>query len=139
MAVRYVVLTDAPVDYSARAEAKLIRSGRTRLVPVHRARHLTVYELPDASPLVVGPAPATVLWLWPSRIVAVVDAPGDYRVKLRWSPYWRTSSGCVSKTKDGMVQLHARSAGLVELSIGVDVQRGLQALAGLSPAHRCNK
>jgi hypothetical protein len=138
MAVRYVVLTDAPVDYSARAEARLIRSGRTHLVPVHRSTHLTVYELPDASPLVVGPAPATVLWLWSSRLVAVVGAPGDYRVKIRWSPYWRASSGCVSKTKDRMVRLHVRHAGLVELNFGLDVQRGLQALAGLSPQRRCN-
>ena len=138
MAVRYVVLTDAPVDYSARAEARLIRSGRTHLVPVHRSLHLTVYELPDASPLVVGPAPATVLWLWPSRLVAVVGAAGDYRVKVRWSPYWRASSGCVSKTKDRMVRLHVRHAGLVELNFGLDVQRGLQTLAGLSPHQRCS-
>jgi hypothetical protein len=138
MAVRYVVLTDAPVDYSARAEAQLIRSGRTHLVPARRSAHLTVYELPDASPLVVGAAPATVLWLWPSRLVAVVDAPGDYRVKVRWSPYWRASSGCVAKAEDGMVRLHARSAGLVELRFGIDVHRGLQALAGRSPEQRCN-
>jgi hypothetical protein len=137
MAVRYVVLTDAPVDYSARAEAQLIRAGRTRLVPVRRSAHLTVYELPDASPLVVGPTSATVLWLWPSRLVAAVGAPGDYRVKVRWSPYWRASSGCVARTKDGMVLLHARHAGLVELRFGVDVQRGLQALAGRSPRQRC--
>jgi len=139
LGVRYVVLTDAPVDYSARAEAKLIRSGRTRLVPVFRATHLTVYELPDASPLVVGPAPATVLWLWPSRIVAVVGAPGEYVVKVRWAPYWRASSGCVSKTKDGLVRLHVRSAGLVQLKFAVNVHRGLQALAGLSPHLQCSE
>jgi hypothetical protein len=138
MGVRYVVLADAPPDYSARAEAALIRSGRTHLVPVHRTAHLTVYELPNASPLVVGPAPATVLWMYPSRIVAVVGAPGHYRVKVRWTPYWRASSGCVSKTKDGMVDLYARHAGLVELDFGLNVHRGLQALAGTSPQQRCN-
>jgi len=137
MGVRYVVLTDAPVDYSARAEAKLIRSGRTSLVPVFRSRHLTVLELPHASPLVVGPARATVLWLWPSRIVAVLSAPGDYTVKVRWAPYWRASSGCVSKTHDGLLRLRARSAGLVQLKFVVDVHRGLQTLAGLSPHQQC--
>src|SRR5207302_11501617 len=89
MAVRYVVLTDAPVDYSGRAEARLIRSGRTHPVPVHRSLHLTVYELPDASPLVVGPAPAPVLWLWPAPLGAVVEAAGHYRGHVRWSPYRR--------------------------------------------------
>jgi hypothetical protein len=139
LGVRYVVLTDAPVDYSARAEAKLIRSGRTSLLPVFRSTHLTVYELPDASPLVVGRAPATVLWMWPSRIVAVVGAPGEYVVKVRWAPYWRASSGCVSKTKDGLIRLHARSAGLVQLKFTVDVHRGLQTLAGLSPHEQCTE
>ena len=99
MGVRYVVLADAPADYSARGEARLIRSGGTHLVPVFVSRHLTVYELPDASPLVVGPAGATVLWLYPSRLVAVVGAAGDYRVKVRWSPYWHASSGCVSQDR----------------------------------------
>ena len=79
-----------------------------------------------------------MLWLWPSRLVAEVGAPGDYRVKVRWAPYWRASSGCVSKTKDGMVRLHARNAGLVELKFGLDVHRGLQTLAGLSPQQRCD-
>src|ERR1043166_319506 len=32
--VRYVVLADAPPDYSARKEAALVRSGRTSLVRV---------------------------------------------------------------------------------------------------------
>ena len=34
LGVRYVVLTDAPTDYSARGEAALIRGGRTPLRPV---------------------------------------------------------------------------------------------------------
>jgi hypothetical protein len=137
LAVRYVVLTDAPVDYSARAEAALIRSGRTHLVPVHRTAHMTVYELPDASPMIVGAGDATVLWMWPSRFVAEFGAAGAYRVKVRWSPYWRTSSGCISRTVDGMVRLDVPHPGLVDLSFGVTVQRGLQTLAGLSPQQRC--
>src|SRR5205085_2821326 len=39
MAVAYVVLTDAPVDYSGRAEAALLRSGSARLRPVFRSAH----------------------------------------------------------------------------------------------------
>jgi hypothetical protein len=35
MAVRYVLLTDAPADYSSRREATLIRSGESGLVPVY--------------------------------------------------------------------------------------------------------
>ncbi len=137
MGVRYVVLSDAPPDYSSQAEAVLIRSGRTSLVPVSRTAHLTVYELPHASPLIVGPAPASVMWLWPSRLVAQFDVPGTYRVKVRWTPYWRASQGCVSRTQDGLVRLTVPHAGLTELSFGVSVQRGLQALAGVTPQERC--
>jgi hypothetical protein len=137
MGVRYVVLADVPPDYSSRGEAALIRSGRTDLVPVRHLQHVTIYELPHASPLIVGPASATVLWMWSSRFVAQFDAPGTYRVKVRWSPYWRASSGCVARTKDGMVRLTVRHAGLTELAFGVSVGRGLQALAGVTPRERC--
>jgi hypothetical protein len=137
MGVKYVLLSDAPVDYSARAEAALIRSGRTHLRLVYWTAHLLVYELPNPKPLIVGPAPATVLWMYPERIVAVFDVPGTYRVKLRWSPYWRASSGCVSKAKDGMTFLTVRHAGLVELGFRLSVGGSLQTLAGLSPQQRC--
>jgi hypothetical protein len=138
MGVRYVLLSDAPADYSSHAEAALIRSGRTHLVPVYSTAHLAVYELPAAKPLIVGPAAATVLWMYPARIVAVFDAPGAYRVKLRWSPYWRASSGCVSKTEDGMTRIAVRHPGLVELHFRLSVGGSLQTLAGLSPERRCN-
>jgi hypothetical protein len=137
MAVRYVVVADAPTDYSSRAEAALIRSGRTDLKLVYWNAHLLVYELPAATPLIVGPAAATVLWLYPERIVAAFSVPGTYRVKVRWSPYWRASSGCVSKTKDGMTRLVVRHAGLVELGFRLSVGRGLQTISGLGPDQRC--
>ena len=138
MAVRYVVLTDAPTDYSSRHEAALIRSGRTHLVPVELLPHMTIYELPRATPLVTGPGPATVLWLWPSRLVTAIDTPGTYRVRVRWSPYWRASAGCVSRMRDGMTRITTPTTGLLELSFGLDVRRGLQTLTGLTPAKRCS-
>jgi hypothetical protein len=138
MAVRYVVLADAPPDYSSRAEAALIRSGHTDLQLVYWTAHLLVYEVPHAAPLIVGPSPATVLWMYPSRIVAVFNVPGTYRVKVRWSPYWHASSGCVARAKDGMTRLTVRRAGLVELGFRLSVGRGLQTLAGLAPHQRCN-
>src|SRR4051794_10020567 len=97
LAVRYVLLTDAPADYSSRREATLIRSGASGLVPVKSLQHMTVYELPHATPLVTGPGSATVLWLWPQRLVTTVGAPGTYRVRIRWSPYWHSPNGCVSR------------------------------------------
>jgi hypothetical protein len=137
MAVRYVLVTDAPADYSSRREAELIRTGRSGLIPVKRLPHMTVYELRDATPLVTGPGDATVLWLWPQRVVLTVGAPGTYRVRIRWSPYWHSSTGCVSRTTDGLTKITAAHAGLVDLRFGVSVRRGLQTLAGTIPA--CSK
>jgi hypothetical protein len=95
--------------------------------------HMTVYELRDATPLVTGPASATVLWLWPQRLVVAVGAPGTYRVRVRWSPYWQSSTGCVSRARDGLMKLTTRETGLVELRFRVSVKRGLQTLAGTIP------
>jgi hypothetical protein len=135
--VRYVLVTDAPPDYSAREEAALVRSGRSGLRPVFHSAHATIYEVPDARPLVTGPAPASVLYLWPTRIVVVVGAPGRYRVAVRWSPYWRTFQGCLQPTRDGMVGLTAHRAGLVDLDFRMNVRRGLETLTGLEPKRAC--
>ena len=80
-------------DYSALNEATLIRSGKTSLVPVFRSAHIIVYEVPHATPLITGAGDASVLWLYPTHIVALVDEPGRYKVRVRWSPYWRASTG----------------------------------------------
>ena len=137
MGVRYVVLADAPVDYSSRKEAALIRTGRSGLVPVKRLPNITIYELRDATPLITGPAGATVLWLWPSRLVAQFDAPGSYLVRIRWSPYWQPSTGCVSETRDGMTRIVTKESGLIQLSFGVNVHSGLKTLAGDAPKRVC--
>ncbi len=138
LGVRYVVLTDAPPDYSSRAEAALIRSGRSGLVEVFRSVHVDVYEVPHARPIVTGAGDATVLWLEPTRLVLSVTKPGRYRVKVRWSPYWRTTDGCVWHGADGTLRFQAAHAGLVGLSVAVNVSRGLEALTGLTPRRSCS-
>ena len=55
LGVRYVVLTDAPNDYSARGEAELLRSGRAGLKRVLRTPQLTIFEVPSPRPIVTGP------------------------------------------------------------------------------------
>ncbi len=137
--VRYVLLPDAQPDYSALNEARLIRSGKTSLVPVFRSAHVIVYQLPGATPLITGAGDASVLWLYPTHIVALVDGPGRYEVRVRWSPYWRASTGCVWQGPDGMLRLLAPRAGLVDLRVSVNVTRGLETLTGLTPRRVCAK
>jgi hypothetical protein len=137
LGVRYVVLTDAPPDYSSRSEAVLVGSGGSGLLPVFWSPHVTIFEVPDASPIVTGAGDATVMWMWPSRLVVSVTKPGRYRVKVRWSPYWRTSEGCVWRGSDGTLRLQATHPGLVALRVSVNVAQGLETLTGLSPSRNC--
>ena len=58
MGARYVVLTKAPLDYSARSEAELLRSGRSGLLPVFQTKDVTIYSVPSPVPIVTGPGEA---------------------------------------------------------------------------------
>jgi hypothetical protein len=139
LGVRYVLLSDAPPDYSSRAEAALIRSGHSGLKEVFTSLHVKIYAVPNPKPLITGAGEANVFWLWPTRLVFSVSAPGRYRVKLRWSPYWKTSQGCVWRGSDGTVRLQATHAGLVQLGVDLNVSRGLETLTGLTPRRVCAK
>jgi hypothetical protein len=133
LGVRYVVLTTAPPDYSARGEAALLESGRSGLRPVFRAPHLTIFEVPNARPIVTGPAPARVLEISQSRVLLSLSGPGRYRIAFRYSPYWDTSDGCLARSADGMLVLTAQQPGRILLRFDVDAGLALQAVAGRAP------
>jgi hypothetical protein len=132
MAVRYVVLPDAPLDYSAAAEAALLRSGRTGLRPVFRSAHTTVYAVPAPRKLVTGPGRTDVLTFDHSRLTFTVSGGGRYRVATSWSPYWKVSRGCLERDQAGMTVLDAPGAGLVTMRFTLKAGRALATLAGRS-------
>jgi hypothetical protein len=138
LAVRYVVLTDAAPDYSSRAEAVLIRSGRSGLQPVFHAAHLTIYEVPSARPLVTGPGRSDVVKLTERQISIVVAQPGSYRIAVRYSPYWRSSQGCITKGSDEMLRLNATRGGPIVLNFDFEASRLLQPFRA-PPATGCQK
>jgi hypothetical protein len=65
-----------------------------------------------------------------SRIVARVDAPGTYRIAVRFSRYWKPSLGCAVRGPDGMIRLSVPRAGLVHLSFSPHPGAALAALTG---------
>jgi hypothetical protein len=132
LGVKYVVLTDAPVDYSARGEAALLRSGRTPLRAVFTSLHLTVFEVPHATPILTGPRGARVVSLTESKIVVGTTRPGRYRLAVRFSRYWRPSAGCASRGSDGMIRLTLPRPGRVSLTFAPNAKSALAALAGRS-------
>jgi hypothetical protein len=138
LGVEYVVLSEAPPDYSSRGEALLLRSGTSGLRPVFYTPKVTVYELPHPTAVVTGPAVAGVRTMGATRLSIHVAAAGRYRVAVRFSPYWRTLEGCVSRAPDGMTRVTAFHAGRIDLDFKVNVHRGFEALTGLEPARFCH-
>jgi hypothetical protein len=130
LAVRYVVLTDAPPDYSARGEARLLRSGRAGLAVAYRSPHVTVFAVPHPRPLVTGPGQARVLRLTQTRLVVETARGGRYRLAVRWSPYWHVTRGCLAPRRDGMLELHVPRGGVAALSFRVNASRVLSTLVG---------
>jgi hypothetical protein len=130
LGVRYVVLTSAPLDYSARNEAKLLQSGRSGLRPVYRTRDVTVYAVPAPIPIVTGPAHPKVLAFRESSIVLKLGRPGTYRVALHYSPYLEAKGACVSETPDGMVGLQAGRSGVLKLAFTVTASHAIAAISG---------
>ncbi len=106
-AVRFVALPDAPLDYSARSEARLLRRGVSWLRPVYRDRVWQVWEVRDAKPLA---APGRLSKLGPDSFTIDSGARGtSTEVRIRWTPYWEVASGigCVGPTPDGFTRVDA--------------------------------
>ena len=133
LGIAYVVLSTAPPDYSSRAEAALVRSGRAGLKPVFRTSTITVYAVPTPRAIVTGPGSPTLLRMSEERIRLVVSQGGTYRVAVRYSPYWHASTGCLAKGRDGMLRLRTRAARDVTLTFGVNASRALGELTGDAP------
>jgi hypothetical protein len=131
--VRFVVLPDAKLDYSSRAEAALLLNGRSGLHVAFQSLHATVYEVPDAVPLVTGPGAAQVLSFAHQGMVVSVTQPGRYRVATSWSPYWQVTGGCLGRGSDGMIRIVARRAGTISLTFDVSAGAALATLAGKEP------
>ncbi len=82
MAVRWVAVPNAPLDFASVDEAALIRGGLPYLKPIWHDAQWTLYDVEGSSPLAEG-ATAT-----PGTDGIDVDAghAGWVRLRLRWSP-----------------------------------------------------
>ena len=100
LAIRYVVTTDAKIDYSAHREQALIERGLPYLRPVWRTQHFVVYAVRDPTPIVGGAA--TLTHLGPNSLTMNVTRPGTAYVRVRYTPYWKLAGvpGCVAPAGD---------------------------------------
>jgi hypothetical protein len=127
LGVRYVVLSDAPPDYSARGEVQLLRSGRSSLRPVFVTEHMTVYAVPRPRGIVTGAAGAAVTNFGASTITVALPRRGNYRVAVRYSPYWHAPGACIGRLPDGMLGLHVLHPGRVKIDFALTAGRALSA------------
>jgi hypothetical protein len=130
--VRYVLLPRDPLDYSARNEAALLRSGTSGLRQVVRVGGWTVYELPNATPIATPAGDIEVLRLTSNSVTLRADRPGVYRLRLRYTPYWRVERGaaCAAPRKPWGTELRVQRAGLVRLSFDVELGTFVGAVLG---------
>ncbi len=99
LAVRFVAVADAPLDYSARQEKALIDHGLPYLRLVDRTLHWRIYAVADPVPMVQGGATLTALG--PDSMTVRADGPGSVLVRVHWSPYWSLSGGSGCLAPDG--------------------------------------
>jgi hypothetical protein len=98
-AVRYVLLsTTAPLDWDGGPEeARVVQSASSGLRVVFRSRNWAIYELPQATPLLTGPAHPVVTSFGHTAIHGRVFAAGRYLLRAHYNPYLRLrGSGCVA-------------------------------------------
>ena len=122
LAVRFVAVAGASLDYSARQEVALIDRGLPYLRLVWRSRDWRVYAVGDPSPIVQGPARLTALG--PDSLTLDARGPGSVLVRVRFTPYWALSGGpgCVAPD-GGFTRVTLRRAGPVRLVIGFALGR----------------
>jgi len=124
-AISYVALPDAPLDYSGKAEARLVRSPEASrfLQEVWRSEHWRLFAVVHPQPLAEPAATLTDA----STDSFVVHAPfaGPYTVRLRFSPYWslQSGSGCVEEGPEGWTAVRVPRAETVRVGISFSLAR----------------
>jgi hypothetical protein len=121
-AVRFVAISTADPDYSARAEVRLVNSGLPYLHPVFRSKNWRVYRVADATPIVQ--APARLERLTAGSLTIRTPGPGTFELRMRFTPYWHLSAGAGCVAPDGnWTKLTVARAGQVRLSTSFSLSR----------------
>jgi hypothetical protein len=121
LAVRYVAVPDAELDYSAKQEVALIDRGQPFLRLVYRSPHWRVYAVQNPAPIVQG---ATLTALGPNSLAVEARHTGTALVRVRYSPYWAVThgSGCVAPAGD-FTRLVIRRPGILRVGIRFSLGR----------------
>ncbi|HVX33953.1 MAG TPA: hypothetical protein VHA80_12505 [Solirubrobacterales bacterium] len=102
-AIRYVALPNAPLDYSSAAERRLILARPSYLRERFHDDHWRIYEVADPRPLVapLGTGRASTVAVGRQGFALHVIRPGEFLVRVNFTPYWSISHGAGCLLGDG--------------------------------------
>ncbi|HET7486264.1 MAG TPA: hypothetical protein VFJ64_12940 [Solirubrobacterales bacterium] len=132
-AISYVALPDASLDYSSVAEQKLILSEPSFLEPRWSSAHWRIYAVRDPEPLVdpMGAAAAHVLWVGRQSFGLDVSRPGEFLVRVNFTPYWSIArgAGCLLRRGEWTVA-RVSHPGVFRVSADFSLGRAWNAVTG---------
>jgi hypothetical protein len=132
-AISYVALPDAPLDYSSIAERRLILSAPPYLDLRWTSAHWRIYSVRNPQPLVepMGAAAAHTLWVGRQSFGLDVTRPGDFLVRVNFTPYWSISrgAGCLLRHGEWTIA-HASHPGILRVSADFSLGRAWNAVTG---------
>jgi hypothetical protein len=124
-AITYVALPDAPLDYSSKAEARLIRSEPPYLKERFHSAHWRIFEVANAKPMVepLGAGRASTVRVGRQGFALDVTTPGEFLVRDSFTPYWSIGrgTGCLLRRGEWTV---ARTAHTGIFSVDADFSLG---------------
>ena len=132
-AIRYVALPDAPLDYSSVAERRLILDAPSYLDLRWRSEHWRVYSVRGAKPIMqpLAGAEASTRWIGHQGFALDVERPGEFLVRVNFTPYWSVSqgNGCLAR-RGGWTVAHAESSGVFRVAADFSLGRAWDAVTG---------
>jgi hypothetical protein len=132
-AISYVALPDAPLDYSSAAERRLIFGAPAYLDLRFSSPHWRIYGVQGAKPLVapLGAARAETLWVGRQGFTLNVTTPGEFLVRVNFTPYWSIArgAGCILRRGDWTVA-RASHPGVFRVAADFSLGRAWNAVTG---------
>jgi hypothetical protein len=121
-AVRYVATPDAALDYSAKAEMRLIDHGLPYLRLVLHTAHWRVYAV--RNPTSIAQGTARLRAIGPDWVKLYAPRAGTTLLRIHFTPYWELvrDSGCVAPAGD-FTRVTLQRAGQAELAVRFAVGR----------------
>jgi len=134
-AISYVALPDAPLDYSSVRERRLILADPPYLKLRFAGEHWRIYRVLHQKPLVapLAGAAAKTLWFGRQGFALDVQRPGDFLVRVSFTPYWSIAhgQGCILRHGDWTVARASRP-GIFRVAADFSVGRAWDAATGAS-------